>query len=154
KMPPWFADPCCGKFANDRSLTAADKQTLAKWADTGSAKGNPADAPARRTWTDGWNIPKPDIILAMPKPYRLPAKEAVEYQYFPIPTGFTDDRWIQAVEIRPSNRAVVHHAVAYIREPGDKWTKGPTKSDILSVYAPGAAPDVFLSKMARLIPTG
>ena len=54
KMPPWFADPCCGKFSNDRSLTAAERDTLARWADSGAQQGRESDAPPPKIWTDGW----------------------------------------------------------------------------------------------------
>jgi len=84
----------------------------------------------------------------------VPAKGAVEYQYFAAPTGFTEDRWVQGVEVRPSNRAVVHHVVVYIREPGATWTGGPTKSDILTVYAPGSSPDVWPQGMAKRVKAG
>jgi len=152
-MPPWPADPCCGHFANDRSLTSADIETLANWADTGALPGNPHDAPPEKAWLDGWNLPH-DLELAMPKPFDVPASGAVEYQYFPVPTGFKEDRWIQAVEVRPGNRAVVHHIVVYLREPGSTWAGGPTKSDILTVYAPGSTPDSWPDGMAKLIKAG
>ena len=154
KMPPWFADPCCGKFANDRSLNAAERDTLARWADTGASKGREADAPPRKTWTEGWNIAKPDAVVEMPQAFHVPAKGAVEYQYFIVPTGFKEDRWVQSVEVRPSGRKSVHHAVAYLREPGDTWTRGPTKADILAVYAPGSAPETYPAGMAKLVKAG
>jgi len=154
KMPPWFADPCCGKFANDRTLTAAERETLARWADTGASRGRESDAPARKVWPEGWNISRPDSVIEMPRPFRVPATGAVEYQYFIAPTGFSEDRWVQSVEVRPSGRQAVHHAVVYIREPGDTWTRGPTKADILAVYAPGSAPDVYPAGMAKLVKAG
>jgi hypothetical protein len=162
KMPPWFADPCCGKFANDRSLTAAERETLSRWADTGAARGREADAPARKTWPEGWNIGTsngtshhgPDAVIEMPRAFPVPAKGAVEYQYFVVPTGFKEDRWVQSVEVRPSSRKAVHHAVVYLREPGDTWTRGPTKADILAVYAPGSAPEVYPAGMAKLVKAG
>jgi len=154
RMPPWPADPCCGHFANDRSLRPSEIETLAKWADTGAAKGDPRDAPARKTWPEGWNLPSHDLELAMPTPFPVPASGAVEYQYFPIPTGFKEDRWVQAVEVRPGNRKVVHHIVVYIREPGSTYTRGPTKSDILTVYAPGSTPDSWPEGMAKLVKAG
>ncbi len=154
KMPPWPADPCCGHFANDRSLRPAEIETLAKWADTGAAKGDLRDAPPPKTWPEGWNLPSHDLELAMPRAFEVPASGAVEYQYFPIPTGFKEDRWVQAVEVRPGNRKVVHHIVVYIREPGSTWTGGPTKADILTVYAPGSTPDVWPEGMAKLIKAG
>src|SRR5258708_2334592 len=54
KMPPWFADPCCGKFSNDRSLTAAERDTLVQWAEFGASQGDPHEAPAPRQWAEGW----------------------------------------------------------------------------------------------------
>jgi hypothetical protein len=153
KMPPWFADPCCGKFSNDRSLSAAEIETLAAWADSGAAQGNEQDAP-HRTWPAVWNLPSPDSILDMPAAFNVPAQGPVEYQYFVVPTGFQEDRWVQAVEARPSSRGLVHHAVVYIREPGSTWTHGPTKSDILTVYAPGGSPEVWPPGMAKLIKKG
>jgi hypothetical protein len=152
-MPPWSADPCCGHFANDRSLSAADIQTLANWADTGALRGDPGDAPAEKKWPEGWNLAH-DIELAITKPFEVPASGAVEYQYFPVVTGFKEDRWVQAVEVRPGNRTVVHHIVVYIREPGSTWTGGPTKSDILTVYAPGSPPDSWPEGMAKLVKAG
>lgn len=154
KMPPWPADPCCGHFSNDRSLSTAEIETLAKWADTGAAKGDLRDAPPPKTWPEGWNLPSHDLELAMTRAFEVPASGAVEYQYFPIPTGFKEDRWVQAVEVRPGNRKVVHHIVVYIREPGSTWTGGPTKADILTVYAPGSTPDVWPEGMAKLIKAG
>src|SRR5579863_3670504 len=59
KMPPWFADPCCGKFSNDRSLSIAERETLANWADSGAAQGDARDAPPPRSFAGGWNLPAP-----------------------------------------------------------------------------------------------
>jgi hypothetical protein len=156
KMPPWFADPCCGKFSNDRSLSQKDRDTLLAWVDGGAVQGDPQDAPPPRSWVAGWNLPSaPAKVVGMAKPFRLPAKGDLEYQYFVVPTGFTEDKWVTAVEVRPSNRAVVHHIVVYIREPGSTWAIGePTTADMLSVYTPGSSPDVLPPGMARLVPAG
>jgi len=153
KMPPWFADPCCGKFSNDRSLNQTEIDILAQWAENNAPEGDRRDAPAPRIWTDGWNIPTPDAVFEIPG-FDLPASGAIDYQYFAVPTHFHTDTWIQAVEVRPGVRKVVHHAVVYIREPGSTWTRGPTKSDILEVYAPGTAPQTWPAGMAKLIPAG
>ncbi len=154
KMPPWPADPCCGHFANDRSLSPADIETLARWADSGAAKGDLRDAPPKKIWPAGWNLPAHDLELGMTWDFHVPASGAVEYQYFPIHTGFKEDRWVQSVEVRPGNRSVVHHIVVYIREAGSTWTGGPTKADILTVYAPGSTPDSWPEGMAKLIKAG
>jgi hypothetical protein len=173
-MPPWFADPCCGKFADDPSLTEVQIATLRKWADGGAPEGNPGDAPLEPHWTKGWNIPQPDLVLPMPKPVTIPAEGTVEYTYEIVPTGFEDDRWVQMSEIRPSSRAHVHHAVVYIRPPDSKWLRGTpagvpftatslndpalrhqaheTTSDMLLVYAPGSSPDHWPDGMAKFVP--
>src|ERR1700681_700257 len=72
KMPPWFADPKYGHFANDRSLSQAEINTLVAWADTGSPEGDPRDRPAPVQWTEGWNIPKPDLVVEMPIEIQVP----------------------------------------------------------------------------------
>ena len=113
-MPPWFADPKYGHFANDRRLSDADIQKIAAWVDAGALEGDDKDKPAPAAWTDGWNI-KPDVVFSMQKPYRVPAKGTVLYTYFVVPTGFTKDTWVVDAEVRPGNRAVVHHANVYIR---------------------------------------
>src|ERR1022692_3019212 len=95
KMPPWPADPHFGKFANDRSLTRTELDTLAAWADTGAVEGRASDAPPPRTFVTGWNIPKPDVVLRMPEAFNMPAKGTLEYQYVILPSGFTEDKWIQ-----------------------------------------------------------
>jgi hypothetical protein len=175
-MPPWFADPCCGHFSNDPSLTAQEISTLAAWADAGAPAGNPRDAPPPRRWVTGWLIPQPDVIVQMPAPVSLPATGDVEYTYEIVPTHFTRDEWVQLSEIRPSSRANVHHAVVYVRPPNSKWlAHAPigvpftastltdpqdrrdakwTDADILLVYAPGSSPDNWPAGMAKFIPAG
>src|SRR6188472_3915930 len=64
-MPPWHADKAHGTFANDRSLSDADKATLIRWANNGAPKGNPKDMPAAPSYTDGWTVGQPDLVLEM-----------------------------------------------------------------------------------------
>lgn len=154
KMPPWFADPCCGKFANDPRLTDAEIETLAQWAAARGPQGDPHSAPPPKVWTDAWNMESPDVVLQMPVPFAVPDKGVLEYQRFTIATGFKEDRWVQSVEVRPGARGVIHHVVVYIREAGETWTKGPVTSDLLAVYAPGSGALTFPDGMAKLIPKG
>src|SRR5262249_29650197 len=124
KMPPWFADSKYGHFANDPSLTVEQIETITRWADSGAPAGDPRDGPPVKQWTEGWNIPQPDRVGAMPKPVSIPARGDVEYTYEIVPTGFTEDKWVRMSEIRPSSRASVHHAVVYIRPPDSTWLRG------------------------------
>ena len=121
KMPPWFADPKYGHFSNDRSLSQSEIDTLVAWVDGGAREGDPHDAPPPRTFVEGWNIGQPDLVLQMPNAFHVPAKGTVEYQYVIIPTGLAEDKWVMASEVRPTNRAVMHHVITSIREPGSKW---------------------------------
>jgi hypothetical protein len=122
KMPPWFADPRYGHFSNDRRLSAADIAKLTAWVDAGAPEGDPKDKPAPLAWTEGWSI-KPDVVFEMPKPYTVPKDGTIEYTYFVVPSGFTQDTWVTDAEIRPGNRAVVHHVSVYVRPPGSLWMK-------------------------------
>ncbi|MDQ6704992.1 MAG: thiol-disulfide isomerase, partial [Acidobacteriota bacterium] len=122
KMPPWFADPHYGKFSNDRSLSSSDIQTLVNWAENGAPEGNPSP-PAPPLFVNGWNIGKPDVEFEMSADYKVPADGTIDYQYILIPGNFTEDKWVQRAEVRPGNRAVVHHVIAFIRPPGSKWMK-------------------------------
>ena len=121
KMPPWFADPKYGHFSNDRSLSQSEIDSLVAWVDGGAKEGDPHDAPPPRKFVEGWNIGQPDLVLQMPNAFHVPAKGTVEYQYVIIPTGLTEDKWVMASEVRPTNRAVMHHVITSIREPGSKW---------------------------------
>ena len=149
KMPPWLADPAHGKFANDNSLSQAEIQIISSWA-LNTPRIEIHDAlPAQE-----WSIGKPDAIFTMPQPMPIPAQGTIDYQYIPLPTHFENDRWIQSVEVRPSDPSVVHHAVVYIRDPGSTWTNGPTQSDVLMVYTPGNNYDVWPAGMAKKIKAG
>ena len=173
-MPPWFADPCCGHFSDNPSLTEQQIATLVAWADAIAPEGDPRDAPPPPHFTKDWNIAQPDVILTMPKPVAIPAQGEVEYTYEIVPTSFADDKWIQMSEVRPSSPAHVHHAVVYVRGPDSKWLRGApvntpftassladpalrhqaheTTSDLLLVYAPGSSPDHWPDDMAKFIP--
>ena len=122
KMPPWFANPAHGKFSNDRSLPAADLETLIQWVDQGAKAGNPKDAPKTSPeFANNWAIGTPDLVIEMPQPFTVPAKGTVEYTWIVVPTGLTEDKWVEIVEVRPSAREVVHHVVLYSKEKDSKF---------------------------------
>jgi hypothetical protein len=175
-MPPWFADPRYGHFANDPSLSEAEIAALRSWAKLGAPSGDSHDAPPARKWTEGWNIPQPDLVVTMPQPVPLPANGEVEYTYEIVPTHFAQDRWVQMSEFGPGSPAHVHHAVVYIRPPDSEWLRHApvgvpftasklsdpieqrqaheTTSDLLLVYAPGSSPDQWPVGMAKFVPAG
>ncbi len=179
-MPPWHADAPHGTFLNERRLSEAERDTLTRWASNGAPEGNPADLPARPTYTDGWTIGKPDVVLEMTEDYKVPAEGVIQYEYFYIPTNFKEPKWVQAVEVRPGNRSVVHHALVFHLAKPDQprgmpllvpnrqqmilqdTPEGlrPQRRDnvparLLATYAPGTNPQVFPAGTAlRLEPGG
>src|SRR5580700_10096144 len=175
-MPPWFAVPGIGHFSNDPSLTAAQSATLAAWADAKAPEGDIKDAPAPVHWAESWTIPQPDLVVKMTKGVALPPSGDVDYTYEIVPTHFTEDRWVRSVEVLPSLRANVHHAVVYVRPPGSSWLQHApvgvpftadtlsdpedrrgahwTDADVLLVYAPGSSPDSWPDAMAKFVPAG
>src|SRR6476660_8087918 len=174
-MPPWYADPQFGHFSNNRALSDQEIKTIVSWVIAGSPKGDPKDMPPPLQFTEGWGISQPDVVLQLPKPFPVPETGMVEYQYVIVPTGFTKDTWVQAAEVRPTDRAVVHHIIAFIREPKSNWFKGQkageffiapqvkTKeepdtsalpSDFLVGYAPGQPAEILRPGQAKLIKAG
>ncbi len=118
EMPPWNADARYGKFKNDPHLTDGEILTIANWADHGAPEGDPKDVPPKPAIAEGWHIGKPDVIFSMAEPFTVPANQELDMQYFIIDPHFTEDKWIQAAEVYPGNRSVVHHSTLYIMEPG------------------------------------
>jgi hypothetical protein len=116
-MPPWHADPHYGQFMNDRRLTKEQIDTIAEWVDSGAKEGNPKDLPPTPKFVDGWTIGQPDLVLSMPEEFTLAASGPDEYQYFEIPTNFTEDKYVQLAEARPGNRKIVHHIIAFVQPP-------------------------------------
>ena len=90
---------------------------LLRWANNGAPEGDPKDLPPAPQYVDGWSLGQPDAVMQMPVDYKVPADGFVEYEYFEIPTNFTEDKWVQALEVRPGARAVVHHVIVTARPP-------------------------------------
>lgn len=178
-MPPWHADMPHGTFLNERGLTDAEKATIFRWVANGAPRGDPKDMPPAPQYPDGWSIGKPDVVFEMPEAYRVPADDVIQYEYFYIPTNFTEPKWIQAIEVRPGNRNVVHHVLVFYKAKPDlqptpilkfnpEWQKlGPrtpgthpavedsVPSRLIATYAPGTNPQVFSPGTAmRLEPGG
>ncbi len=166
-----------GEIWNDN----ADRVSALKFQapDNGAPEGSPADGPPPLKFAEGWRIGTPDLVYEMPKEFNVPATGTVPYQWIMIPTGFKEDTWVQAVEVRPGNRAVVHHAVVYAREEGADWANGAPVGEFfnlfkappprikgnamfsqkrepehLEVFAPGADPVILKPGQARLIKAG
>src|SRR5476651_2196746 len=116
-MPPWHADPKYGEFLNDRRLTDADRATLVAWANGGAPEGQPSDLPTAPTYESGWTIGTPDAIFSMNEDYPIPASGEIPYQFIEIETKLTEDKWVQAFEVKAGDHKALHHVIVYARPP-------------------------------------
>ncbi|HEX5103260.1 MAG TPA: hypothetical protein VFV87_05590, partial [Pirellulaceae bacterium] len=154
RMPPWHANPQHGKFYNEARLSDDQKKLIRTWVANGCPQGDPADLPEFKPFTDGWQIPQPDIVYKMPEPFNVPASGTVEYQFFTIDPGFTEDRWIKAAECRPGNRAITHHLILFFQEPGKPFEPIDALFNSIVGFAPGLPPAIYPEGIYRRIPAG
>jgi peroxiredoxin len=133
RMPPW--KPAEGlAFHNDRRLSDQEIATLAAWADGGTPEGHSRDAPPPRTFAEGWQLGEPDLVLAVPEDMTVGPSGPDLYRVFVLPTHLAEDRSVSAVEVRPGNRRVVHHAVCFF----DRTGKGRALQRHIAPGLPGA----------------
>jgi hypothetical protein len=129
KMPPWFADPHWGSFANDARLSANEIETIKTWVDQGGQEGDARDLPAAPVFIEGWRLGKPDIVIDIGEDFAVkPGKDA--YEHFTVETHFTEGKWIRAAEIRPGNRRVVHHV--HVTVVADERQAGSTSIESMT----------------------
>jgi hypothetical protein len=147
KMPPWHADEGYGPFANDRSLSEDERETILKWAKMGAPLGNKADLPPAPKPADdsGWKHGEPDVIYTLEE-ITVPGNSPDQFYDIPIETDLGEDKWITGLDIKPGNSTVVHHVILWEgRQPGQGW---------LGAWAAGATPDKFPEGTGRLLKKG
>ncbi|HSB11755.1 MAG TPA: thiol-disulfide isomerase [Blastocatellia bacterium] len=159
-MPPWLASPDSHQFKNDRRLSQKEIDTISAWVDAGAPKGEDKDLPPAPKFEEGWAIGKPDAVVYLDRDMPVPAEGVVPYKYVTVPTNFDEDKWVQAAEIRPGNRKVVHHIIIFVQEPGGKTElsgEGSSRGGRgfkLCGFAPGEQPKTFPPGTGRLIKKG
>jgi mono/diheme cytochrome c family protein len=154
-MPPWHADPSYKHFSNNRRLTDEQVQTIAKWADAGAPEGNAKDMPKMPDFAEGWVIGKPDFTIDNGADFKIPAEGVISYKYYTVDPGFKEDKWVQAVEVRPGQRAQVHHILVFVLEGGQRVTRaGEQFTDMLIGYAPGVPSITFDNETGFLVKAG
>jgi len=157
RMPPWHADERYGEFANDCRLSDEEKELIDVWVDHGAPEGNPDDLPEPREFVDGWQFGEPDVVYYMrDEPFQVPAEGLLDYEYFIVDPGFTEDRWLRACECRPGNRAVVHHINVFILPPemDDSFLRDQLTNRLLKGYSPGFRPEPLPEGMANRVRAG
>jgi peroxiredoxin len=159
-MPPWFAAPIPvgmeNPWANDRSLSLRDKSDLLAWlASSDRPLGDFADAPAPVSFPENWTIPEPDAVLQLPKAFEIKADGTMPYQHAVVETGLTEDKWVEAVEILPTERDVVHHVIVRLLPKGGDLKKlGDAAESFWAAYVPGNGARVFPPGFGRRLPAG
>jgi mono/diheme cytochrome c family protein len=179
-MPPWKPVHVGIDFANDRRLSDEEIKLIATWVETDCPEGPRDQMPAAPQFTDGWALGTPDLIVKMPRPFKVPADGKDLYRSFVLPVGLPEDKWIKAYELRPTARNTVHHALFFVDEtgsvrnqterdgqPGLKGMnflrgvgsnfleRGPDRlASGLGGYVPGAVPNPLPGDLARFLPKG
>jgi len=163
QMPPWFAAPAApgepSPWVNDRSLAAADKADLLAWLKGGRTLGDPADAPLPRKFPEDWAIGTPDLVVQLPHPIAIKAEGTMPYQNVVVETGLAEDKWVQALEVQPGVREVVHHVLVFARPPrtaGDDAfdDSAAERQGFFAAYVPGNGHAIFPDGFARKLPAG
>lgn len=160
-MPPWKADEGSEKFHDARRLSEAQIATIKQWAAAGAPEGSAADLPPEPHFTSDWHLGPPDAIFSPSEDYTVAADGSDIYRCFVIPTDYNEDRWVTAMEVRPGNRAVVHHVLVYLdtggrarqkdaADPGPGYTSGGGIGFMPSGYLGGWAP----GNLPRRLPEG
>ncbi|MBA4016167.1 MAG: redoxin [Pirellula sp.] len=161
-MPPWFAAKSAevkhAGWANERSLAAADQADLLNWIAAKRPRGDEADAPRPVEFSDDWTIGKPDAVFGFKDPVQIPATGVMPYKNIYVDTNLPEGRWVQAIEIRPGNREVVHHVLVFVATPsdtaGDIERQESGTAGFWGIYVPGNSALVYPEGMAKVLPAG
>ena len=178
-MPPWKPIDHGIDFANDRKLTPKERSDLLRWIEGNCPIGEEKSIPPAPAFEDGWSLGKPDLVVKLDRPFPVPADGPDQYRSFVFPVGKTEDSWIKAIEVRPTARGVVHHALFFVdvdgnakkqksrdglpgfvgmnflRGNGNMLERVPeSMARGLGGYVPGAMPNRLPCDLARLLPKG
>ncbi len=140
-MPPWLPEPGYGDFVGARLLSTGQISALQQWVAEGGVEGNPAELPPLPQWSDDWQLGEPDLVVTMQQPYTLPAEGKDVYRNFVVPIPLTARRYVKAVEFRPGNPKIVHHAFIRLdrtRESRQRDARDP-EPGFSGIHAPPTA---------------
>lgn len=167
-MPPWKPDPSYGpKYLRENYLTDAEIALIRDWVDGGMPQGDPAKEPALPVFPDGSQIGTPDLVLSFAKSHLHPGNGVDEYRYFVLPTGLKQPRNLVALEMRPGNKQIVHHALTWVDSTGTAAANDAATPEYgyegvkgggaafgiqLPGYVPGQSPHVYSQGIAQRVP--
>ncbi len=170
QMPPWKPEHGYGEFVGERRLSDQQIQTIQQWVKAGRPEGNASDLPPPPKFAEGWLLGEPDLVVTVPKAYTLHAEGRDVFRSFVVPLNLSEDKYIEALEFRPSNRKIVHHALFFLDsshrareldgsdgQPGfgrGAGGLGFIPSGGLGGWAPGLTPKRLPEGVARFVPKG
>ena len=166
-MPPWKAEPASYSYRDERRLTDKQIALIQTWVAEGMPEGNASEKPAPPKFTSGWQLGEPDLIVEMPMGFHVPADGPDIYRNIPVQLGLTEDKWVTAIDMKPSARAVVHHVLYFAdgsgkiherpaqgTEPGFSGMRAGRANIPLGGWAIGAQPHFYPDGLALHVPAG
>jgi hypothetical protein len=125
-MPPWKAEPASFPYRDERRLTDSQIALIQEWYAQGAPEGKPGEKPQPPKFESGWMLGEPDLVVEMPAGYHVPADGPDIYRNIALPLGLSEDKWLTAIDMKPSARAVVHH-VLYFADPSGHVHERPSQ---------------------------
>ena len=125
-MPPWLPAPGKGQFAGERRLTDAQLRILKAWADNNAPEGDPQLLPPKPQFTEGWKLGKPDLVVTVDRAYTLTASGSDVFRNFVLRVPVDRTRYVRAIEVRPGNKKIVHHANVFVDRAGSSRLRDGT----------------------------
>ncbi|HWX19917.1 MAG TPA: hypothetical protein VN578_08440 [Candidatus Binatia bacterium] len=166
-MPPWKPEPASYSYRDERRLTEDDLGLIQTWIRQGMPEGSAAGKPQPPHFGSGWQLGDPDLVVEMPAAYHVPADGPDIYRNIAVPLGLTEDKWVKAIDMRPSARPVVHHVLYFAdpngrvhekppqgTEPGFSGMRAGGATIPLGGWAVGAQPHFFPEGLALRLPKG
>ena len=166
-MPPWKAEPASFAYRDERRLKDADLALIQEWVQAGMPEGKPEERPQPPQFPSGWRLGEPDLVVELPKAYHVPADGPDIYRNLAVPLGLSEEKWLTAIDMRPTARGVVHHVLYFAdpsgaahqrgkpgEEPGFSGMRPGGKVVPLGGWAVGAQPHFFPEGLALNVPKG
>jgi len=166
-MPPWKADRVSIPYRDERRLSDKEIALIEDWVKAGAPEGNASEKPEPPKFSTGWRLGEPDLVVEVPKAYNVPADGPDIYRNIAVPLGLDEDKWVTAIDMRPSARAVVHHVLyfadvkgaAHLKQQGDQpgfngMRPGGNGTLGLGGWAVGGQPSFFPENLALKVPKG
>ena len=154
RMPPWHASPEHGTFENDRRMPQEEIEAIQSWVKAGAPRGDASQEPEPLKFVAGWQLNRePDLVIAMrDKPFDVPARGEVKYQYFVADPNLTQDAWVNGMEIVAGNPSIVHHILVFVRDKGSNKKSLGAERGFLAGYVPGTRVQMMPEGLAKRIP--